>query len=78
MLIVPCQVTAGAPFPDVVWTRDGMVVNLTERVFLQRYSASLRFTTLELEDTGEYACYVENVNGSVQSESGLVTILGEL
>ena len=70
--------TAGAPFPDVVWTRDGVVVNLTERVYLQRYSASLRFTSLELVDTGEYVCYVENVNGSAQSESGLVTILGEI
>ena len=54
-----------------------MVVNLTERVYLQRYSASLRFTSLELEDTGEYVCYIENVNGSAQSESGLVMILGE-
>ena len=76
-LVIPCQVTAGAPFPEVTWTRDGTVVNLTERVFLQRYSASLRFNSLLLEDTGQYACYVENVNGNVQSETGLITVLGE-
>lgn len=76
-LVISCQVTAGAPFPDVVWTRDGEVVNLTQRVFLPRYSGSLRFESLLLEDSGEYACYVENVNGSTQSESGFITILGK-
>ena len=76
-LIVTCQVTAGAPFPDVVWTRDSVAVNLSERVHLQQqYSASLQFESLELGDSGEYACYVENVNGSAQSESGFITILG--
>ena len=55
-----------------------MVVNLTERVhLLQLYSASLQFERLELEDSGEYACYVENVNGSAQSDSGFITILGK-
>jgi hypothetical protein len=75
-LTVTCQVTAGAPFPEVVWTRDGVAVNLSERVRLQQYSASLQFESLELGDSGEYACYVENVNGSAQSESGFITILG--
>ena len=77
-LIITCQVTAGAPFPDVVWTRDGVTVNLTERVYLQQYSASLQFESLELGDSGEYACYVENVNGSTQSDSGFITILGKI
>ena len=76
-LTILCQVTAGAPFPDVVWTKDGVVVNFTQRVFLPRYSASLQFESLLLEDSGEYACYVENVNGSAQSGSGFITILGE-
>ena len=76
-LTITCQVTAGAPFPDVVWTRDGVAVNLTERVHLQQYSASLQFESLELGDSGEYACYVENVNGSAQSDSGFITILGK-
>lgn len=77
-LTIPCQVTAGAPFPDVVWTRDGVAVNYTQRVFLPRYSASLQFESLLLEDSGEYACYVENVNGSAQSDSGFITILGKI
>ena len=77
-LIISCQVAAGAPFPDVVWTKDGVTVNLTERVYLPRYSASLQFESLELEDSGEYACYIENVNGSTQSESGVITILGSV
>lgn len=76
-LTITCQVTAGAPFPDVVWTRDGAAVNLSERVNLQQYSASLQFESLELDDSGQYACYVENVNGSAQSESGFITILGK-
>ena len=75
-LTISCQVTAGAPFPEVVWTRDGAPVNLTERVHLQQYSASLQFESLELGDSGEYACYMENVNGSAQSDSGFITILG--
>ena len=54
-----------------------MAVNLSERVHLEQlYSASLQFESLELGDSGEYACYVENVNGSAQSESGFITILG--
>ena len=76
-LTITCQVTAGAPFPDIVWTRDGVAVNLTERVHLQQYSASLQFESLELGDSGEYVCYLENVNGSAQSDSGFITILGE-
>ena len=54
-----------------------MVVNLTDRVFLPRFSGSLTFDRLLLEDSGEYACYVENVNGTAQSGSGFITILGE-
>ena len=76
-LVITCRVSAGAPFPSVVWTRNGVAVDLTERVRLQQYSASLQFESLVLEDSGEYACYLENVNGSVQSDSGLITVLGK-
>ena len=74
-LVLQCRVDA-APFPDVLWTQNGQPVNLTERVFLAQFSASLEFATLELNDSGTYRCRVENLNGSAASETAELNILG--
>ena len=66
-----------APFPEVTWTRDGVVVNYTERVFLQQYSAALQFADVRLEDAGIYQCFVTNINGSANSTTAILTIAGQ-
>lgn len=65
---------AGAPFPEVTWTRDGVEVNYTERVFLQQYSGALQFADVVLEDAGTYQCFAININGSANSTTTVLTI----
>ena len=68
---------AGAPFPEVTWTRDGVEVNYTERVFLQQYSGALQFADVVLEDAGTYQCFAININGSANSTTAVLTIAGQ-
>lgn len=76
-LTITCQVN-GAPFPDVTWTKDGETVDITTRVHLaSTFSASLFFESLELSDSGEYECSVENINGTDVSSPGEIVILGK-
>ena len=75
-LVIPCVVNA-APFPDVTWLKDGMEVNLTTRVNIQRYDASLRFENQTVEDSGSYQCLLTNSEGSTSSSVGVIVVLGE-
>ena len=75
-LTISCVVD-GAPFPAVVWRKNGEVVDLTRRVHLEdTYSASLFFESLELSDSGVYDCSVENSEGTNESSDGEITVLG--
>ena len=61
-----------------MWTKDGATVDITTRVHLaSTFSASLFFESLELRDSGEYQCSVENVNGTDISSDGEIVILGK-
>ena len=75
-LVIPCVVNA-APFPDVTWLKDGMEVNRTTRVNIQRYDASLRFENQTVEDSGSYQCLLTNSEGSTSSSVGDIVVLGE-
>lgn len=74
-LTIPCGLNA-APFPEVVWTKDGTVVNFTSRVYISRYDATLRFASQGVEDSGEYQCMLENVNGTAESSVATIIVLG--
>ncbi len=67
----------GAPFPELVWRKDGQVLSLTSRIRLPNvYSTSLFFESLELSDTGVYECSVENGEGADVSTEGEIIVLG--
>ena len=67
----------GAPFPELIWRKDGEVLNYTSRIRLPNvYSTSLFFESLELNDTGLYECSVENEEGGDISSQGEIIILG--
>ena len=66
----------GAPFPEVIWLKDGQELNYTDRVGLRVFDASLHFTSTELEDAGIYQCLVENVNGSASSLNATLSLTG--
>ena len=66
----------GSPFPEVTWTKDGVMVNYTERVYMDLFSGSLQFADVMLEDAGVYQCFASNVNGSVESGTATLTITG--
>ena len=75
-LTISCVVDS-APFPTVVWRKNGEVVNLTRCVHLEdTYSASLFFESLELSDSGVYDCSVENSEGTDESSEGEIVVLG--
>ena len=66
----------GAPFPDVVWNRDGEAVNYTERVFVTGYDASLMFALVANGDDGVYSVSLSNANGSYDSVSVTLSVTG--
>jgi len=75
-LVIPCVVNA-APFPDVTWLKDGGEVNLTARVSIQRYDASLRFENQTVEDSGSYQCILTNSEGDASSDVADIVVLGK-
>ena len=68
----------GAPFPDVVWSRDGEAVTYTERVYVSNYDASLQFATVTNGNTGAYSVKLSNDDGSVESTNATLSVTGEL
>ena len=67
----------GAPFPEVIWTKDGEIFNFTERIYTRMYSGSLQFDSLELSDSGVYQCFAANMDGSVESNNATLLVLGK-
>ena len=68
----------GAPFPEVVWTRNGETLHYTERVFLSGYDASLMFATVTNDDGGVYRVSLTNDDESVESIDITLTVTGKL
>ena len=63
--ILECMVT-GTPEPSISWVKDGTSVANEKRYkpFFDGELATLKVTTTELEDEGEYKCVAENTFGS--------------
>ena len=68
----------GAPFPELVWKRNGNTVEYTERVFVSGYDASLMFTTVTNDDGGVYSVSLTNNERSIESMSIALTVTGML
>ncbi len=68
----------GAPFPEVIWTKDGQTVNYTQRMYLDQYNGSLQFANVQLDDAGVYQCFASNFNGSTESINATLTISGAI
>ena len=66
----------GAPFPEMVWNRDGETVEYTENVFVSGYDASLVFTTVTNDDGGVYSVSLSNNDGSEESISITLSVTG--
>ena len=66
----------GAPFPEVVWNRDGETVEYTENVFVSGYDASLVFTTVTNNDGGVYSVSLSNNDRSEESISITLSVTG--
>ena len=71
-----CEVD-GAPFPDIVWIKDGAIVSFDDRVYLNnQFNGSLYWTNTILSDSGVYLCQASNVNGTDSSSNATLTVTG--
>ena len=75
-LVIPCEIDS-APFPDVIWRKDDDVIDLTSRVHISRYSAALQFESFGIDDSGVYQCILMNGNGTAESYTGNIIVLGD-
>lgn len=71
---IVCQST-GIPRPSVVWTKDGQEVS-SEGRFVIDNNGTLTIQGLQLEDSGQYVCNVENRAGR-DSRASSIMVLGE-
>lgn len=68
-----CKV-AGTPEPNIAWFKDGKSVAEVKR-YKTRFDgerATLKITTTELDDEGQYKCVAENMFGSASCSSELL------
>ncbi|XP_072176576.1 hemicentin-1-like [Diadema setosum] len=61
-VILPCE-TAGIPFPDITWYKDGRLLNVSQGNYEQLFSGSLRIRSVSGQDSGSYRCVAVNQAG---------------
>lgn len=66
----------GAPFPETTWIKDGVVITLDDRVYLNQFDGSLHWTNTILNDAGTYSCQVINANGTDSSLNATLKVTG--
>ena len=71
-----CNITA-LPRPEVVWLRDNDTVEYSERLQLLE-DGSLYISDVILSDDGVYQCIATNVNGSDESDYGMLEVSGKM
>lgn len=65
----------GTPLPEIVWLKDGRVIQSSERVTSENYGKSLLIKHVKSEDKGTYTCDVSNGVGSAKSYSISLDVL---
>lgn len=64
------------PLPQTVWSKDGRVIQPSERVTQGNYGKSLVIKAVDFNDNGTYTCEVSNGVGSAKSYSINLKVLG--
>ena len=67
----------GSPQPTVQWFKDGAAVVLDSRVTKDPIDNSLRITSLQDSDGGNYHCVVSNTAGRVRSRTATLEVACE-
>lgn len=57
------------PLPQTVWSKDGRVIQSSDRVTQSNYGKSLIIKVVDFEDAGTYTCEVSNGVGALKSYS---------
>ena len=71
-----CNIMA-LPRPEVTWLRDNETVEYSERLQLLE-DGSLYINDVILSDDGVYRCIATNVNGSIESDYGVLDVSGKM
>ncbi|CAL2029366.1 unnamed protein product [Caenorhabditis brenneri] len=69
MLTLQC-VVAGEPFPQIIWEKDGIVLQKDDRITMRTAldgTATLRIRSAKKSDIGQYRVTAENMAGSATS-----------
>lgn len=59
----------GTPLPQIVWSKDGTILQSSDRVTQGNYGKSLIIKHTTFEDRGSYTCEASNGVGSAKSNS---------
>ncbi|CAL1547976.1 unnamed protein product, partial [Lymnaea stagnalis] len=72
---LPCIPPNAFPAPEIVWEKDGQIVNVSQRVVI-RESGSLVIQLFDEADQGNYKCLARNVVGEKASNEVTVSLKG--
>ncbi|XP_053320100.1 immunoglobulin superfamily DCC subclass member 3 isoform X2 [Spea bombifrons] len=70
-----CQIQ-GLPEPDIVWERDGEIIDTQDPRYTLLPTGVLQITALRAEDAGTYRCVGTNLAGVKYSPAGSLTVTG--
>ncbi|CAH2274434.1 immunoglobulin superfamily DCC subclass member 3 [Pelobates cultripes] len=70
-----CQIR-GLPEPNIVWQRDGEIIDTEDPRYTLLPTGVLQVTALRADDAGTYRCMATNEAGVKYSPSGALTVTG--
>lgn len=62
--------------PQIIWLKDGIVIQFNKRVTLGNYGKSLTIWKVNFEDGGNYTCEISNGVGLPESYNILLDVMG--
>lgn len=65
----------GTPLPQIVWSKDGVVLQSSDRITQGNYGKSLIIRHVTFDDRGAYTCEASNGVGSAKSNSVSLDVL---
>ena len=71
-----CKPPKGEPDPKIRWKKDGQLLEITGRIFVDEAEGSLHILEAKIEDSGKYVCVAYNAAGDKESRVALVTVRG--
>lgn len=67
----------GTPLPQIVWSKDGKILQASDRVVQGNYGKSLIIRHATFQDKGTYTCEASNGVGNMKSHSIALDVLGK-